>query len=53
MPYMSGDDFSVHADDCPKQESGWMPLSDLPDEVSSLEDLDCACWDEYDSIAEI
>ncbi|ACV11010.1 conserved hypothetical protein [Halorhabdus utahensis DSM 12940] len=53
MPLMSDDDFSIHDDDCEKQESGWMPVSDLPDEVTSMDDLDCACWEEYDSIAEI
>jgi hypothetical protein len=53
MPYMSGDDFSVHADECAKQDSGWMPLSDLPDEVNSIEDLECECWDEYESLAEV
>ena len=30
-----------------------MPLSDLPDEVTSLEDLDCDCWDEYESLTEV
>lgn len=53
MPYMSADDFSVHDDDCPDRESDWMPVSDLPDEVSSLGDLDCECWNRYDSIDEV
>jgi len=53
MPYMSTDDFSVHDDDCPEQESDWMPISDLPDEVQSVDDLDCECWAEYDSLTEI
>jgi hypothetical protein len=52
MPYMSGDDFSVHTDDCEKQDGGWMPISDLPDEVESIDDLDCDCWGSYDSLAE-
>ncbi len=30
-----------------------MPLSDLPDEVNSLDDLDCDCWNEYDSLTEV
>jgi len=53
MPYMSADDFSVHDDDCEKQESDWMPLSDLPDEVTSIDDLDCECWADYESLSEI
>ncbi len=53
MPYMSADDFSVHDDDCTDQESDWMPLSDLPDEVESVEDLGCECWEPYDSLADI
>ena len=53
MPYMSTDDFSVHDDDCPGQESDWMPISDLPDEVTSVDDLACECWDTYDSLADI
>lgn len=53
MPFMSDSDFSVHDDDCEKQESGWMPISSLPDEVSDIDDLDCECWDDYDSLAEI
>jgi hypothetical protein len=52
MPVMSSDDFTVHADGCEKAADG-MPISDLPDEVSSIDDLDCECWDEYDSLAEI
>jgi hypothetical protein len=60
MPYMSADDFSVHDDDCEKQGSDWMPLSDLPDEVTSIpdevtsiDDLDCEYWSEYGSLSEI
>jgi len=30
-----------------------MPLSDLPDEVTSIDDLDCECWSEYGSLSEI
>lgn len=52
MPVMSSDDFSVHADECTKVGDG-MPLSNLPDEVTSLDDLDCECWSEYDSLSEI
>jgi hypothetical protein len=52
MPIMSSDDFSVHADDCGEVGDG-MPISDLPDEVTSIDDLDCQCWDEYDSLDEI
>lgn len=53
MPLMADDDFSIHDDDCEKRESGWMPLSDLPDEVTSIDDLECECWAEYDSLAEL
>ncbi len=49
---MSADDFSIHTEDCPAVGDG-MPLSDLPDEVTSIEDLDCECWSEYDSLDEI
>ena len=49
---MSSDDFSVHADDCEEVGDG-MPLSDLPDEVNSIDDLDCECWIEYDSLSDI
>jgi hypothetical protein len=30
-----------------------MPVSDLPDEVTSVEDLDCECWSVFDSLAEV
>lgn len=50
MPLMSDDDFTVHTEDCEKQSSGWMPISDLPDEVNEIDDLDCPCWKEYDSL---
>jgi hypothetical protein len=52
MPIMSSDDFSVHTDDCEEVGDG-MPISDLPDEVNSIDDLDCECWSEFDSLAEI
>jgi len=52
MPIMSSDDFSIHREDCEKVADG-MPISDLPDEVTSIEDLECECWDTVDSIAEI
>jgi hypothetical protein len=52
MPIMSSDDFSVHDDGCETVGDG-MPLSDLPDEVTSIDDLDCECWSEYDSLSDI
>lgn len=52
MPIMSSDDFSVHADDCDEVGDG-MPISDLPDEINSIEDLDCQCWDRFDSLDEV
>jgi len=52
MPIMSSDDFSVHADKYDRVGDG-MPLSNLPDEVTSLDDLDCECWSNYDSLSEI
>jgi len=52
MPIMSSDDFSLHTDSCDRVSDG-MPISDLPDEVKSVDDLDCECWDEIDSLAEI
>ena len=51
MPLMSDDDFTVHTEDCEKQSSGWMPISDLPDEVSDIDDLECECWSAFDSLA--
>jgi hypothetical protein len=53
MPLMSDDDFTIHDDECERQASSWMPVSDLPDEVSSVDDLTCDCWSEYDSLSEI
>lgn len=52
MPVMSSDDFTVHDDECDEVGDG-MPISDLPDEVNSIDDLDCQCWGKYDSVDEI
>lgn len=52
MPIMSRDDFSVHADECEVVDDG-MPISDLPDEVSSLDDLECGCWSGFESIDDV
>jgi hypothetical protein len=52
MPIMSSDDFSIHSEDCAQVEDG-MPISDFPDEVTSIEDLDCECWHSFDSLADI
>ncbi|WP_201289228.1 hypothetical protein [Halovenus carboxidivorans] len=52
MPIMSSDDFSIHRQGCQNVDDG-MPISDLPDEVESVDDLDCQCWDDLDSLAEI
>lgn len=52
MPVMSSDDFTVHDDDCDEVGDG-MPISDLPDEVNSMADLDCQCWNKYSSVDEI
>ena len=51
MPVMSSDDFSLHREDCGEFEDG-MPVSSFPDEVNAIEDLDCDCWSEFDSLAE-
>jgi len=48
---MSSDDFSLHREDCDEFDDG-MPVSSFPDEVSSIDDLDCGCWSEFDSLAE-
>jgi hypothetical protein len=50
MPVMSSDDFSLHHEDCDNFDDG-MP-TDFPDEVTSLKDLECECWDAFDSLAE-
>ena len=52
MPIMSSDDFSIHTEECEEVGDG-MPISDLPDEVSSIDDLDCECWSQFDSLANI
>lgn len=52
MPMMSSEDFSLHREDCTAVGDG-MPISDLPDEVNSIDDLDCNCWDDLNSIAEL
>ncbi|WP_195892537.1 hypothetical protein [Halopiger goleimassiliensis] len=52
MPIMSGDDLSYHTNDCPDVDDG-MRLTDLPEEITSLEDLECTCWEQYDSLAEV
>jgi hypothetical protein len=49
---MSSNDFSVHTGACDDVSDG-IPLSDLPDEVTSIEDLTCDCWDEFDNLDEI
>jgi hypothetical protein len=51
MPVMSSDDFSLHREGCGEFDDG-MPISSFPDEVSSIDDLDCACWSEFDSLAD-
>ena len=52
MPVMSSSDFAIHHDDCDEFEDG-MPISSLPDEVSSIEDLDCACWGGFESLDDV
>ena len=52
MPIMSSDDFSIHADDC-DSVGGGMPITTLLDEVASIDDLECECWDGFDSLTEI
>lgn len=52
MFQMSTTDFTVHTEACSEVEDG-MPLSDLPDEVESIDDLECQCWNEFGSLAEI
>jgi len=49
---MSTDDFSVHRQGCDTVDDG-MPISDLPDEVESIDDLECQCWAAFDSLAEV
>jgi hypothetical protein len=52
VPLMSREDFSVHTEECDIVGDA-MPITSLPDEVNSMEDLDCECWNPYDSIEEI
>lgn len=52
MPIMSSNDFSIHREGCGEVGDG-MPISDLPDEVESVDDLECACWSDLDSLAEL
>lgn len=52
MPVMSSDDFSVHTAECTQASDG-MPISDFPDEVTSIDDLDCEYWDAYDSLTDL
>jgi hypothetical protein len=52
MPVMASGDFSIHREGCEEFDDG-MPISSLPDEVTSIEDLECECWSEFDSLAEI
>jgi len=52
MYTMSTDDFSVHTQECDTVADG-MPISDLPDEVTSVDDLECHCWDGFDSLDDI
>ncbi len=52
MYTMSSDDFSVHLRECDEVGSG-IPLTSLPDEVTSLDDLPCACWDKFESLDEV
>jgi len=52
MYTMSTDDFSVHTQECDTVDDG-MPISDLPDEVTSIDDLECGCWDGFGSLEEI
>ena len=49
---MSTDDFTVHTQECPEVDDG-MPISDLPDEVDSIDDLDCTCWTGFESLDEV
>ncbi|WP_436925176.1 hypothetical protein [Halosimplex amylolyticum] len=49
---MASGDFSVHTDECDRFDDG-MPISDLPDEVTTIDDLDCECWSAFDSLDEI
>ncbi|GAA3878919.1 hypothetical protein GCM10022627_34790 [Haloarcula argentinensis] len=52
MPIMSSSDFSIHIEECDEFDDG-MPISSLPDEVTSIDDLDCECWSGFESLDEI
>ncbi|MFC7077175.1 MULTISPECIES: hypothetical protein [Haloarcula] len=52
MPVMASGDFSIHREGCEEFDDG-MPISSLPDEVTSIDDLDCTCWSEFASLEEI
>jgi len=52
MLLMSREDFSVHREGC-ESVGDAMPISGLPDEVTSIEDLECECWEGINSIDEI
>ena len=49
---MSSDDFSVHTAEC-SQATDRMPISDFPDEITSIDDLDCECWNAVDSLTDL
>lgn len=51
MPVMASDDFTLHRESCGEFDDG-MPMSSFPDEVTDIDDLDCECWSEFDSLAE-
>jgi hypothetical protein len=52
MPIMSSGDFSIHTEECDEFDDG-MPISSLPDEVTSIDDLDCECWSGFESLDDI
>ncbi|AFZ73722.1 hypothetical protein [Natronobacterium gregoryi] len=52
MPIISKDDFSYHTNDCPDVGDG-MRTTSLPEEVTSIDDLECSCWDKYESLDEL
>ncbi|MFB6224253.1 MAG: hypothetical protein ABEH86_11350 [Haloarcula sp.] len=52
MPIMASSDFSIHIEECDEFDDG-MPISSLPDEVTSIDDLDCECWSGFESLDDI
>ena len=42
MPLMAREDLSVHREGC-ESVGDAMPISDLPDEITSIRDLECEC----------